>query len=124
MFSRRWFRYVSDDGSNLAVNRDESTTELVNPAAAASAAVVGLLPLPMGQRPRTILMKSASGNSKSATILTRAAYDAITIGQAFTEPTFGSTASGTIFQVVLKNPELVRGRPISIDTGMIDGDNP
>lgn len=124
MFSRRWFRYVVDDGTFLAVNRDESTTELLNPAAAASANPTGLAPLSLGFKPRKILLKSAAGNSKSGTILTRAAYDAIQIGTTFTEPTFGETTAGTVFTVVLKNPEVVRGRPTALDTGMIDGDQP
>jgi len=123
-YSKRWFRYVSDDATNNAIFADESSIELVNPAAAASAAVTGLLPLPKGVKIRKISLKSAAGNSKTVAILTRAAYDAIAIGASFTDTAFGEAGTGVIFQVVLKNPEIVRGRPISIDTGMIDGDNP
>lgn len=123
-YSKRWFRYVSDDATNNAIFADESSIELVNPAAAANAAVTGLLPLPKGVKIRRISLKSAAGNNKTVPILTRAAYDAILIGASFTDTAFGEAGTGVIFQVVLKNPEIVRGRPISIDTGMIDGDNP
>lgn len=124
MYSRRYFRYLPDDTGAIAILRDESATELLNDSVYTGATVSGLERSPVGLTCRQVKLRTADGNSKTVTILNRANYDAISIGDAVAEPAFGETPSQTPWVVTAKIPERFKGRAVNLDTGMVDGDNP
>lgn len=124
MFSRRYFKYVPDDSAPIAILADESAIELLNDPAYTGATVSGLERRPIGLTPRHILMRTAAGNTKDVIILSRIQYDLLNIGDAYAEPAFGEVAAVTPWVITTKYPERFRGRPVNLDTGMVDGDNP
>lgn len=127
MGSKRWFRYVSDDGVPRAVERDESNTELVNVAADVNASVAGLFPLPKGIKPRSVILESADGLiSRECVILNPDRYNALNNATNFllTAANFSGVAVDTPTSIVRKNPEIARRQPRTSDSGQLDGDNP
>lgn len=122
--SRRWFRYVADDGVAYGVEADESNTELTNLVAQTSLTVAGLLPLPKGYSPRYVDLEDASGNLKrKCIILTQARYAALSSADSFPVSVDG-TATTVSCAVVRKTAEKIRRQPKDGDTGLNDGDNP
>lgn len=125
MGSRRWFRYVDDEGTARAVNRDESNTELVNIAADTGVSVAGLEPLPQGVTARSVTLSDISGNVvRECIVLTPERYAALnnSVNFLLTAANFSGVATDTQTSIVRKNPELSRRQPRVGDTGQIDGD--
>lgn len=123
--SRRWFRYVDDEGTAYAINRDESNTELVNLAADYNLGVAGLDPLPQGVKPRYVTLSSVSGEiSRDCFVLTPTRYAALNTAINFllTAANFSGVSSDTTVSLILKQPEISRRLPKNGDTGLNDGD--
>lgn len=120
--SRRWFTYVTDGGTSYAINLDESNTELAN-GAAANVSVLGLVAsVPKNVTPRYVLFKDASGNySRRVVGLTVASFNALTAASTLTFPVEG--AAGVDMAPSFKRGESIR-IPATVDTGLLDGDQP
>ncbi len=128
MFSRRWFRYNTDEGTVYAVNRDESNTELVNITSESQAIIAaGTKPLPRGITPRSIQIASADGlQKKLCVILSPIQYASLQVGAGFAVGVndFSGIGTAQTWTIRIKSPEISRRQPYSGDTALIDGDNP
>lgn len=124
--SRRWFRYVSDDGQNYAIQLDESNTELVNPNADTAANLVtGLRKRPSGLRPRGIRLSNSDNTVKRfCTVLTPTQFSSFTNGQKFTITSQdGADAdSDEELEFTFRVPEKSGRLPRVRDTAKTDGD--
>lgn len=125
MFSMRWYPYTADNGDVYAVKRDESNTELVSSTADDKVVTAGMVPLPRGIRPRSVVVSAAiTGQQKECVLLTQAEYAALSVGDTFIGTGNDGVAVATVYTLIRKNPELIRRQPVSFDTGINDGDNP
>lgn len=124
MFSSRYYPYIADNGTTYAIYRDESNTEMVSSAANAKNIVSGTLGLPKGWDARNVVVQNAAGQQKTCYVLTQAEYATIVTGQSFVGTVESGVAAGTSWVCVRKNPETQRRQPVTIDTGLNDGDQP
>lgn len=121
--SQRGFQYTTDEGDAYSIRADESNIELVHTSP--PSAGTNQDGIPQDIRKRFIKLEAADGSTKRIPILTRARYDAITIGEAFAAPSVGEeNPAGTSFVVTQKYPERIFRRVTALDTGKIDGDQP
>lgn len=121
--SQRGYSYVDDNGTVYAIRADESNIEMVNTVAPMPPS--GAVGLPLELSKRFIRLVSGTASTKVIPILTRARYDAITIGQAFAAPAVGEeNIALTSFIVSAKIPERIMRAVARVDTGKIDGDQP
>ena len=121
--SQRGFAYTDDDGTVSSIRLDESNTELVNGVSTLPPA--GATAIPSDLRVRKVKLLAGNQSTKTVTILTRAIYDGIDIGDTFAAPSIGEeNVPLTAFVVVQKIPEKIVRRVSSLDTGKIDGDQP
>lgn len=113
--SIKWFEYVTDSGDNFALRRDESLTEEVNGTGSdytpSSTAVYAI---PSNVKPRYALYIDGSGLvSRKVTVMTAAKMSSLPATISDGGLTLGlSTSAGERIT-----------RPVSVDTGLVDGDN-
>ena len=125
--SIRGFRYLTDSGETLSVNRDESNTELVNAPVITQSGVGGLKKLYSGYRPRAVVLENSERTIKrTCVVLTQTAYNLITQSQNYlaTAANFSGVSEDTPLFVTQKIPERITRQPVSFDSGLNDGDNP
>jgi len=125
--SIRGFRYTTDDGETLSLNRDESNTELVNAPVVTGAGVGGLKKLYQGYSPRMVVLSNAERTiQRRCAVLTQAAYNGISQSQNFqaTAANFSGVAGTVELFVIQKIPEKILRQPVSFDSGLNDGDQP
>jgi hypothetical protein len=124
--SKRWFQYTLDDGTNVAVQLDESNTEAVNGAVANIPASPPTRQAPKGTKLRTITYASADGLRKIRCVaLNNTIYGAIpaSLGSIPNPLPAAGGGGGTLF-FDSKQPERVRSPKFRSDTGLNDGDSP
>jgi hypothetical protein len=124
MYSKRWFPYTKDDGTVVAVLRDESNTELVDSAADGLTPPSGTPPLEQGVKARYVTLQNAAGQQKDCTVLNVTQYNALSLSQAFAGTNEDGTVAGDSWVLVRKTPEISRRQPVNFDTGLTDGDQP
>ena len=123
--SRRWFPYTSDDGTVYGKLADESNVEMIVPATGSQAVPAGAEALPPSIKPRMTFWKASNMSTKSIPIMTKATFDLLTEGNVYNAPAVGEeNPSGTVFTLVRKVPERGFRKPVTIDTGKNDGDQP
>jgi len=121
--SRRWFRYVADDGTAYAIERDESNVELVNLTADTTAAIPAAT-IPSNLSPRRVTLTNADSTvTRSIPILTLARYTALNGTPTFALNGF-DVDDGENTNITSKTGEKLRRIPRTIDSGKNDGDNP
>lgn len=119
--SKKYFVYTTDTGVDFALLADESNTEAVNGGTQDYADGVSVLyELPRNVRPRRVIYGNAAGTRKiTCYALTETIFDGVVAGvPSITDPIAGS---GSLTIIAIK-PEELRRIPISIDTGLTDGD--
>lgn len=119
--SKKYFVYTTDEGDDFALLADESNTEAVNGGTQDYADGVAITyELPRNIKPRRAIYANANKTRKvTCYALTSAIYTGIPAGApTITDPIAGT---GTLSLVSLI-PESMKRLPISIDTGLNDGD--
>lgn len=119
--SKKYFVYTADNDIDYALLADESNTEAVNAGTQDYADGVSIIhELPRNIRPRFAEYANATRTRKiKCYALTQAVYNGAAIGvPSITDPIAGT---GTLFLVRLE-PERLKRIPISVDTGLTDGD--
>jgi hypothetical protein len=121
--SKRWFNYVLDDGTNVAILADESNVEAIN-GTAASVPAVGSRPTrlaPKGTKLRFVQYTSTDGNRKiRVPCLTQTIYGAIPAANA----TLADPISVGTLNFDYKRAEVSRAPKFGSDSGLNDGDSP
>jgi len=121
--SLKWFRYLADDGASYSINRDESTTELINVNADLSVAPPKDV-LPANVKPRTVRIKSPNGlAAREITILSLERYNVLS-GVTAVVMGANDVDTGLTFTVTSKRGERTSRIPSAVDTGKLDGDQP
>jgi len=119
--SKKYFVYTLDDGSDYALLADESNTEAVNGGTQDYADGITIrYTLPKNVRPRRLIYGSPDGNRKiTCYALTQTIYN----GAPAAVPTIADpiTPANTLTLIDIQ-PETFKQIPISIDTGLTDGD--
>lgn len=119
--SIKWFLYTTDEGTQFAIELDESNTEAINgdggdyvDGSAITFAV------PKNVTPRTAFYENAD---KTRTIrcvaLTQATYNGLVANQRTIQDPIDSGQNLTLTRI---RPEVVR-LPFPQDTGLVDGDD-
>lgn len=119
--SKKYFVYTTNAGTDFALLADESNTEALNGGTQDYADGVSIIyELPKNLKPRRIIYGNAAGTRRiTCYALTEAIFDGAVAGvPSITDPIAG-TGSLTIVDVI---PEIRKRIPISIDTGLNDGD--
>lgn len=119
--SKKYFVYTTDAGTDFALLADESNTEALNAGTQDYADGVTIIyELPRNLVPRYIVYANAARTRKiRCYALTEAVFDGAVAGvPTITDPIAG-TGTLSIVDVV---PEKRKRLPISIDTGLTDGD--
>lgn len=116
--SIKWFVYTTDDGTDFAINKDESNTEFINGGTQDYPNTGTIIyALPKNVTPRQLVFRSVDGTvTRKIVALTQTIYDAVLPASTFTDP-----VSGKVTYLTRKEGELVRV-PIGPDTGLDDGD--
>lgn len=120
--SLKWFVYTTDDGTDFALELDESNTEAVNGATQDYVPAVAIkYNLPKNVVPRSAYYRSADGTRTIRCVaLTRTIYDGIpTNVSSIADPIAGGSATLGLIRV---RPEVIRNLPFAGDTGLTDGD--
>jgi hypothetical protein len=118
--SKKWFVYTSDDGTDFAINLDESNTEAVNGSTQDYVAGTAFrYSVPRNLRPRTAVYANAAGTRTIRCVaLTPAIYNGIPANvTSITDPIDGGTLG-----LVRIRPEVISPLPFANDTGLDDGD--
>lgn len=117
--SIKWFVYTTDNGTDFAIQADESNVEAV--AAGTQDYVAGLnviFAIPRNLSPRYAFYRSADGlRTLRVPILTKALFDGIVTGA----PTIADPIGAGTLTLARVRGEVVR-LPQAADTGIIDGD--
>ena len=123
--SKRWFPYTTDKGIVYGKLADESNIEMIVPAAGGQVVPAGTEALPPSIKPRMTHWKAGNGSTKSIPIMLKAVYDLLTEGNVYNAPAIGEeNPDATPFTLVRKTPEKGIRKPVTIDTGKLDGDQP
>lgn len=123
--SKRWFPYTSDKGIVYGKLADESNVEIVVPATDSLVVPAGTESLPPSINPRMTYWKADDQTTKSIPIMTRATFDLLTEGNVYTFAGIGDeSAEPKSFTLIRKVPERGKRKPVQVDTGKIDGDQP
>lgn len=113
--------YTTDNGTDFAIERDESNTEAVNGAIQDYVpAVAVLFSLPRNVRPRTAFYANADRTRIIECVaLTQAIYAGIPANvSSITDPISGGTLG-----LIRIRPEVITRLPFAGDTGLTDGDD-
>lgn len=119
--SKKYFVYTTDAGTDFALLADESNTEALNGGTQDYVDGVSIIyELPKNLKPRRIIYGNAARTRKiTCYALTETIFDGAVAGvPSITDPIAG-TGTLTIVDVI---PEIRRRIPISLDTGLDDGD--
>ena len=119
--SKKYFVYTTDAGTDFALLADESNTEALNGGTQDYADGVSILyELPRNVRPRRVIYANAAKTRKiTCYALTETIFDGAVAGV----PTITDPIAGTgSLSIVSIRPEEIKRIPISIDTGLTDGD--
>lgn len=119
--SKKYFVYTADDGTDFALLADESNTEALNGSTQDYAdGVTVIWELPRNLKPRRVIYGNAAGTRRiTCYALTETIFDGAVAGvPTITDPIAG-TGTLSIVQIM---PETRKRIPISIDTGLTDGD--
>jgi len=119
--SKKYFVYTTDQAADFALLADESNTEAVNGGTQDYADGVNITyEIPKNIRPRYAEYVNAAGTRKiKCYALTETIFDGIPVGvPTITDPIAG-TGTLSLKRLV---PERLKRLPISIDTGLTDGD--
>lgn len=118
--SNKWFVYTTDDGTDFAIQQDESNTEAINGATKDYVAGVAIrYALPRNVRPRRAYYRSPDGfRTITAVALTQTIYNGLT-GDA---TSINDPIDDGILRLVRIRPEIITRLPFANDTGLIDGD--
>jgi hypothetical protein len=120
--SRKWFDYVSDDGTTYAVELDESNAESLDlgfVAATVSQPVLGQGDRGLRMRRLSCVRQDADSRSvrRQFPVGTLTAYNAALAAGSV-------TVSGETYQISKGFGEEAKQAVLGQDTGRIDGDNP
>lgn len=118
--SNKWFVYTTDDGTDFAIQQDESNTEAINGATQDFVAAVAIkYSLPRNIRPRRAYYRSPDGfRTISGVALTQTIYNGIPGNKSSISDPLGT---GTLGLVRIR-PEIITRLPFAGDTGIDDGD--
>lgn len=119
--SNKWFVYTTDDGTDFAINLDESNTEAVNGATQDYVPAVSIkYNLPRNVKPRAAYYASADGSRVLRCVaLTQTIYNGIpTNVSSISDPL---TPANTLGLIRIR-PEIITRLPFAGDTGLNDGD--
>lgn len=120
--SRKWFKYTTDSGDTFGVNMDESNGELVgNTDFEATDNDVVVYAIPRNISPRSALYRSTDGLATRRIIVTDNDEDITTVTSSFVVPAQDGSGPFTMQLQSFKGEEIKR--IVSVDTGMIDGDD-
>jgi hypothetical protein len=120
--SLRWFRYTTDDNVNFAFIGDESNTEALAGQASNWTVSDPFYTLPGNLKPRVAYFQGQNGNRIIKVIVpTKTQYDNLAPSSTLPDPI--NPADPALTFVRKKNEEITR-YPSSLDTGLLDGDNP
>lgn len=118
--SRKWFIYTADNGTDYAIEADESNVEALA-AGTQDYPNTGTPPIhavPRNLKPRTATFGGvANGSTITVPIITRTIYDALSGASTMQDP----LDSSLTLPLQYKTPERIR-LPKGADTGKIDGD--
>ena len=119
--SNKWFVYTTDDGTDYAIQLDESNTEAVNGATQDYVAGVAFkYSVPKNLRPRTAYYASPDGNRKIRCVaLTQTIYNGIPANVTSINDPITPTATLNLVRI---RPEVISPLPFANDTGLTDGD--
>lgn len=119
--SIKWFVYTTDDGTDFAVEQDESNTEAVNGATQDYVAGTAFkYAVPKNLRLRTAYYQSADGKrSIKCVALTQTIYNGIPANVTSISDPIEPTK--TLFLKRIR-PEVISPLPFANDTGLDDGD--
>lgn len=118
--SRKWFVYTTDNGTDFAIEADESNVEAFA-AGTQDYPEVGNPPIfaiPKNVRPRHAVFAGAIlGSTIKVPIITQTIYNSLTGTSTMVDP----LDSGNTLALLYKRPERIR-LPKGKDTGKVDGD--
>lgn len=119
--SKKYFVYRTDNGTEFALLADESNTEAVNSLVNDYADGVSIIyELPRNLKPRKLVYANAQGTRK---ISCYALTPEIFAGAPIAIPTIPDPIAGSgTLSLIDTVPETRKRFPISIDTGINDGD--
>lgn len=123
--SRKWFVYTTDDGSDFAIQLDESNTEAVNGGTQdyPDTGVDILYSLPKNITPRYFEYANLAGTRRIKCVaLTKTIYDAVVSGTTPVGSIDDPITSGATLYLTAGKGEQFRYRPRGQDTGLTDGD--
>ena len=122
--SRKWMIYVADDGTEYAVQIDESNAEALG-FQDITADNVTTLPLPKGYKMRSVSVQDpVSGARRELPVGTAVASVTIAAAVGILLPLLnasGLATALTLFNTLYTSGERV-ARPRAFDTGLLDGD--
>lgn len=119
--SIKWFIYTTDDGTDFALEADESNIEAFS-AGTQDYPDTGTPPIfavPRNVRPRYAVFQSPSGQRRiTVPVITQAIYNALNGTSTIPDPI---SAAAPDLTLLYKRPEIIR-LPKGSDTGLNDGD--
>jgi hypothetical protein len=121
--SRRAFNYITDGGSTVAINGDESNIEAVNGAAAVPPLAGSLLTFPAEGCRYARYVNVATGAIRVVLVVSQAALAVLPVVVNFWVQTAGTAGQTLPFALVGTRGEKVR-RYAGGDSGLTDGDTP
>lgn len=121
--SRRAFNYITDGGSTVAVNGDESNIEAVNGAAAVAPLAGSLLTFPAEGCRYARYVNVATGAFRVVIVVSQAALAVLPAILNFWVQTAGTAGQVLPFALASTRGEKLR-RYTGGDTGLTDGDVP
>jgi len=123
--SQRWFPYTTDKGIIYGKLADESNVETIVPAANGQVVPAGTEALPPSIISRMTYWKAADGSTKSVPIMLRATFDLLTEGNVYPFSGVGDENAAPVnYTLIRKTPEMGNRKPVQVDTGKLDGDQP